>query len=504
MIGRGWLAAILLLGCAAAAAAKPFVCPRTGGDFVFGLDRLPDREIVMNTQEALIARDEANRPVLDLASAMTESADHLRYTFTLRAGIAFHNGKPLTSTDVAASFDRYARSAAGRTILDGVAGWDTPDPTTFVIRLHAPGPVFIEALSGFAAPVAIVPAEDRDSPSPPGTGPFRYQETGPDGSVVLRRNDAYQPNPAFADRTGFGGRKLACLNSVTFRPVMDPGDRAEGLKAGELHAVEDLPPRFLPDLKKDPDLAILPMRHWWIQIAIVNVSAPPTDNVLFRRAIQAALDMDEIMDAATGGEYSLNAGFQYPNQPAYSEAGKDTYNIKDPERAKALLTGSGYGGETVVLLTNKDDPPMYNAALVAQQQLQAIGINAELKVVDRATSIQMARQSATGWNVFFTAWGMAPAQGALAAMRLLADPNTGYRPLNSPGDPGLLSAWADMTGLPDPAGRQAAFARMQAIALDQVYAIPFGTLTKIQGTRANVRGFAPFRIPRLFNVWFAE
>ena len=132
----------------------------------------------------------------------------------------------------------------------------------------------------------------------------------------------------------------------------------------------------------------MPLQNWWIQIATPNTSVPPTDNLMFRKAVQAALDMDEIMDAASDGNYRLNVGFQYPNQPDYTDAGKETYNLHDAALAKKYLAQSGYKGEPVVLLTDKDYPPMYNSALVMQQQLQAIGINAQMKVVDWPTSVQ--------------------------------------------------------------------------------------------------------------------
>ena len=171
----------------------------------------------------------------------------------------------------------------------------------------------------------------------------------------------------------------------------------------------------------------MPLQNWWIQIALPNTSFPPTDNLLFRKAVQAALDMDEIMDAATDGNYRLNVGFQYPNQPSYTDAGKETYNIKDPAQAKEYLTQAGYKGEPIILLTNKDYPPMYNSALVMAEQLKAVGINAELKVVDWPTSVRhMTQERATGWNFFFTGWGTQPALGALATMQFFAPPNADY------------------------------------------------------------------------------
>jgi peptide/nickel transport system substrate-binding protein len=339
---------------------------------------------------------------------------------------------------------------------------------------------------------------------PVGTGPFQLVESVPGSFVKLKRYDGYVPNTSFQVRTGFGGYKQACLNTVTFRIVTEPGARVAGLKTGELQGVEDLPTKALPDLKKDKNVTILPLNNWWIQIANPNTSAPPTDNLLVRKAIQAALDMDEIMDAASDGNYRLNVGFQYPNQPSYTDAGKETYNIHDAALAKKYLAEAGYKGEPVILLTNKDYPPMYNSALVMQQQLQAVGINAQMKVVDWPTSVQMMQNTIEGWNFHFTGWGTQPALGALATMQFLMMPTSTYKPKDGKDDPDILAAWNDMNNLPTPEGRQAAFARMQKLALERVYAVPFGSFTKVQGVRSNVQGFVPFRIPRMANVWMTR
>ena len=510
------------LGLAAThAQAAPFKCPSIGGDFVFGqeanintLDQMTSatistRNIAMNIYESLMTRDDNNNPILELADSMTEAPDHLTFTFKLRQGVKFHNGKALTSADVVASFDRYAKVGNQRSTLDNVKGWDAPDPMTFVMHMKVAQPTFIEALSSFSVPIVIIPAENRDVPAqqltnPIGTGPFQLVESVPGSFVKLKRYDGYQPNTHFEVRTGFGGYKQACLDTVTFRIVTEPGARVAGLKTGELQGVEDLPTKSLPDLKKDPKVTILPLNNWWIQIANPNTSAPPTDNLLVRKAIQAALDMDEIMDAASDGNYKLNVGFQYPNQPTYTDAGKETYNLHNADLAKKYLTEAGYKGEPVILLTNKDYPPMYNSALVMQQQLQAVGINAQMKVVDWPTSVQLMQNTTEGWNFHFTGWGTQPALGSLATMQFLVQPNATYKPKGGVDDPDVLAAWNDMNKLPAAADRQAAFARMQKLVLERVYAIPFGSFTKVQGVRSNVGGFAPFRIPRMANVWMTR
>ena len=511
------LAAALASGGAQAAAFK---CPATGGDFTFGqeanvnsLDQMASstistRNIAMNMFETLMTRDENFSPMLELADSMVEAPDHMSYTFKLRQGIRFHNGKPMSSADVVTSFARYAKVGILRSFLVNVASWDAPDAATFVIHMKKPQATFLLQLSSFSVPVVVVPSELAEDPPMQmktiGTGPWQLVDFTPGSSVKMKRYEGYVPNSQFETRSGFGGYKQACFDTVTFRIVTEAGARVAGLQTGELQGVEDLPTKSLTELKKNDKIKILPLNNWWIQIATVNHSQPPTDNLNFRKAVQAALDMDEVMDAATDNNYKLNVGFQYPNQADYTDSGKETYNIKDPAKAKAYLAQSGYKGEPVVLLTNKDYSSMYNAALVMSEELKAVGINAQLKVVDWPTSVNMALKPDTGWNFFYTGWGTQPALGALDTMQFLVQPNAAYQPKDGKDDADLLADWNEMNNAFDPALRQAAFARMQKTALEKVMVLPFGSLTKVQGTRANVQGFTPFRIPRMSNVWFAN
>ncbi|MFI4983041.1 MAG: ABC transporter substrate-binding protein, partial [Nevskiales bacterium] len=389
----------------------------------------------------------------------------MSYTFKLRQGVKFHNGKPMSSADVVASFERYSKMGILRSMLGNVASWEAPDAATFVIKMKKAQPTFLLQLSSFSVPIIIIPAEDKDDTALQlktiGTGPFQLTEFTPGSQVKLRRYDGYTPSNTFEERTGFGGYKQACFDTVTFRIVTEPGARVAGMQTGELQGVEDLPTKALADLKKDPKITLLPLLNWWIQIALPNASNPPTDNMKFRQAVQAALEMDDIMDAASDGNYKLNVGFRYPNNPDYTDAGKETYNQHNAAKAKQLLGEAGYKGEPVVLLTNKDYPAMYNSALVMSEQMKAVGINAQLKVVDWPTSVNMALKPDTGWNFFYTGWGTQPALGGLDTIQLLINPNAAYQPKDGKDDPDLLAAWNKMNNDPDPAGRQAGFAEAQ-------------------------------------------
>ena len=513
----GFAAALFM---AAPAIAAPFQCPKVGGEFTFGqeanvnsLDQMASntistRNIAMNMYEALMTRDEANNAIPDLAQSFTMSPDQLTYTFKLRDGVKFHNGKTMTSADVLASFERYGRVGLERDMFKNVASMEAPDASTFVIKMKQPQPTFIERISSFSVPIIIIPAENKDDPAMQlktvGTGPWQLVDFVPGSHVKLKRFDGYVPNTAYENRTGFGGYKKACFDTVVFRIVTESGARVAGLKTGELQGVEDLPTKSLEDLKKNKDVTIAPLANWWVQIAVPSVSAAPTDNIDVRKAIQAVLDMDEIMDAATDGNYKLNVGFQYPHQASYTDAGKQFYNLKDPKLAKEYLAKAGYKGEPVVLLTNKDYTSMYNAALVMAEQMKAVGINAQLKVVDWPTSVSIMTKNEPGWNYFFTGYGTQPALGALATMQFFVAPGANYKPKGDVDDPDMLAQWNEMNSNPDAKQRQLAFEKMQTIIFEKAYALPFGSLTKVQGVRANVKGYTPFRIPRMSNVWFSN
>jgi len=513
----GLLAGLTGLAAAPAQSAN-FECPRKGGELTFASEAkinsldmhasnvISTRNVAMNLYESLMTRNEKNEPILELADSLAVSPDGMSFTFKLRPGIHFHNGKELSSADVVASFDRYAKIGLERAMLENVEKWEAPDGATFVIRLKKAQPTFIEDLSSFSVPIVIIPAESKDDPPQRlnivGTGPFQLVEFVPDSHVKLKRYEGYKPNTQLGERTGFGGYKVACLDSINYRIVTEPGARVAGLETGEFQAVEDVPTKAQAELKKNTKITLLPLENWWIHAAYPNTAIPPTDNLLVRKAIQAALDMDEIMEASTDGAYRLNVGFQYPGRITYTDAGKETYNIKNPELAKKYLKEAGYNGEPLILLTNKDYTSMYNAALVVAEQLKAIGMNVKLEVLDWPASLQRWDKGGPGWNFFFNGTGTQPALGPLATMKFFVPPtNIAYHPKDNVADPDLVAAYADMVSQPKAEDRQAAFARMQKVILEKVYALPFGSLTKVQAVRENVKGFTPFRIPRFSNVW---
>ncbi len=519
-----WLAGISVaaLFAAAAPAMAAWECPETGGDVTFGQEAkvnsldmhasstISTRNVAMHIFESLMTRDETNNPILELAEAVDTSEDGLTYTFTLRDGITFHDGSDMTSADVAASFDRYSKIGVERGILSNVESWETPDDLTFVVHMSQAQPTFLEDLSSFSVPIVIIPSENAGADplklEPVGTGPFELVEFVADSHVKLKRFDGYKPNEAYDERTGFGGYKVACVDTVTFRIVTEPGSRVAGLETGELDAVEDVPQASVERLSSNPDIAMIPYENFWIHLATPNFEKPPTDKKLVRQAIAAALDMEEIMLVATDGAYNVNFGFQTQDRAVYSDAGKEYFNLADPEKAKALLEEAGYDGEELVLLTNRDYSTMYNAALVMSEQLQDIGMNVRVEVQDWPATIATRNKNPDAWNYHFTGWGTNTSLGYLAVFKFLAPPQPIYA-MSDPEknmDEAFNTAYTEMMNGANFEVRKEAFAEAQRVVMEDGLALPFGWLTKNQAARSNVHNFVPFRIPRMYNVWMGS
>jgi peptide/nickel transport system substrate-binding protein len=499
-----------------ASGQQRFQCARIGGDFVLGLEaKVPTydqhvstagaaRNIAAHMFEALMTRDEKMAPMLSLAESLTESPDGPTFVFKLRQGVSFHNGKPMTSADVVASYERYKRVGAERNALAVIDRWEAPDAETFVIHLKERQATFLDAFSNFTAPAVIVPKENADAEPnrlpPIGTGPYRLVEFIGDTQIKLRRFDGFKPDMRHAMPTGFGGYKQACVDTITFRMLTEGGTRIAALEAGEVHAVEDVPTTAQKRLAQNANIKLIRLEDFWLHVSYPNFSAPPTDNLKVRQAIQAALDMEEIMEAASDGAYKLGHAYQFRDSVYYSEAGKELYNQKDKAKARRLLQEAGYAGEQVILLTNRDYVQMYNASVVMAEQLKAVGINAELLVLDWPAALDKSVKDRTGWNIFFSGWTSVVAQGGLQSLRFLGDPFNVHKPKDNKSDAQFMEAWLGGLSSAMLEDRKLAFERAQRRAYEEVMALPLGILPKVQATRANVEGFSPFFITRAWNV----
>ncbi len=510
---------LVLSGAAATGAllGVPSYAQKRGGDVVVGTIAAPPttdaqtslaevtRNISLHWIETLYARDESASPIPDLAQKCDVSPDGKTYTFTLRQAARFHNGDEMTAADVKASLERHARVGAGSPVLKSAEAIVPVSKYVVRVVLKQPMPGFIDLISSPRVPIGIMPAsegdKDRGKINHIGTGPYQFLEFKPDSHVRLKRFEGYTANTAFANRNGFGGRKTAYFDTVTFRHIPEGGARAAALETGEIHAVDMLPVPTAERLKGNPHVKLYPVMPWAYQTIIVNAGWGPTANMKVRQAIQAILDCEEIMAIAGEGLYRLTHGWQNPGTTYFvGDVGKELYNQKDLAKGKQLLQEAGYKGEEIVFLTDSNYYSHQQTAVVAGEQLKRAGINLKLTVVDWPTAFQL-RLKPEGWNLWALSLGIESYEGPYSVASQFSTENNG-KGHQLAADP-ELTKWNDALNTSVKVeDRVKAFANFQRRMYEFVPAIKIGDLGRYQATRANVMGYAPGRIPRMWDVWF--
>ena len=360
------------------------------------------RNINMNMYETIYGFSDDVKPIPILAETVEISDDGLTYRFPLRRGVKFHNGKEMTAVDVKASLERYRRVGATGNMLDSVASIEITGDYEVTLKMSQVAPTFLEAFSSPRAPAVIIPAEEADAEPGKtkftGTGPYKFVEFVPDSFVKLERFADYTADTRYAGIDGFGGKKTAYFDTVTYRIMPEGGARIAALEAGEVHVLEQIPVPAARRLASDPNIETYENMPWAFLTFIMNMNVPPTDNVKFREAVQVALNMEEISAIATEGLYNLDHGWQYPGSTYDAgDIGLEYYNQADIPRAKALLEEAGYNGEEFSILTDSNIPEHNKSAVVIAENLKAAGINVVINQVDWPTALQIRLQP-EGWN----------------------------------------------------------------------------------------------------------
>ena len=501
---------------ALAVAISPALAQKKGGNVIVGISAPPpltdaqastaeaSRNISMHWIETLFARDENSNPIPDLATKADISADGKTYVITLREGVKFHNGQEMTAEDVIASLQRYAKVGGESLVMTHVTEMIATSKYVVTVKLRNPIPGLIDQLSSPGAPIGIMPKSEGDKERGKvnhiGTGPFKFIEYKPDSHVKLTRFDEYSPNTNFQKRDGFGGKKTAYFDTVTVRFIPEGGARTAALETGEIHAVDLLPPASAKRLKDNKSINIYEAMPWAFMVIVLNASYGPTKDIKVRQAIQAALDHEEIMAIAGDGLFRLTHGLQHPGTAYYAgDVGKDLYNKKDLAKAKALLAEAGYKGEEIVFLTD-NSPQSSNSSVVALEQLKKIGINIKLNTTDWPSAYAL-RDKPDGWSMWPVGLGIQPYNGPYAVTSIFASDHEG-KGWQWVTDPELSRANQVLNTALTLDERKKAFADFQKRFYEFVPAIKLGDYGRYQATRANLKGYAPSRIPRMWDVWF--
>jgi peptide/nickel transport system substrate-binding protein len=355
-------------------------------------------DFALQLVEGLVGYNEGGTPTPLLAEKVELSADGKTYTFTLREGVKFHNGAELTSADVLWSWNRYMDPKTEWRCLsefDGRSGLkveavSAPDPRTFVMMIDKPNALFLDTMARTdCAMTAILHKDsvkaDGTWEKPIGTGPFKFGEWKRGEYFTMTAFDGYK-SPGQGKIDGYVGSKRPLLKEVKFLVVKDAATVKAGLLSGALQMSETLP-SDVDELKKAPNLKVEIAPNAVRHNFLIQTRDPVMGNKKLRQTIAAALDYPELVAAASNDLGTPNNSPIYSTSGYFGEVQKKGHTY-DPARAKQLLEEAGYKGEKITILANKRPTvPSFPAAVVWQQMLQAVGINAEIEVLDWATQL---------------------------------------------------------------------------------------------------------------------
>jgi peptide/nickel transport system substrate-binding protein len=457
-----------------------------------------------NIYERLVDLDEKGMPMPGLASKWAVSSDGLVYTFSLRQGVKFHNGREMTAEDVVYSYNRLMDPKTKYpfvTQVQNIKDVKAVDKYTVQFTLKAPTITLMVYMSNPYGTHAIVPKEEVEKQGgtlnrPVGTGPYRFVEYVPDKHVIVERNKDYKASPL--PTSGTGGKKPAYADRIRFVPIKDAAVRSMALKSGDIDFTLRVAWEEIDDFKKDPNIVthVSPGLAYVMLMFGVNTSANKFIRMAdFRRAVGHCLDLQELVDGSVFGNSLVNPSLVNVVDPFYSDVHKKGYG-KDLNKAKELLKKVGYDGTPVKVAVTKVYLNTYKTAILAEQMLGEAGIKVQLDVKEWPALLQDANSGK--YDILsFIASGMT--DPCLNMARVHSKRNfVGYK--NEKLD--ALAEKAEATH--DFAARKKAYEQIHEIMLEDVPLLKLYDHSVAPATRKYVKGFKPMPYTadaRLWHVW---
>ena len=341
--------------------------------------------VLYAVHDALVKPMPAGQNTPSLAESWTQSKDGLTYEFALRKGVKFHNGDPVTATDVKFSFDRY-KGAAAKLLKDKVREVQIVGPGRVRFHLKEPWPDFMTFYGTSASGAAwIVPktyvekvGDDGFKKAPVGAGPYKVVSFNPGVDLVMEAFDGYW-------------RKVPSVKRLVFRSLPDETTRAAALKAGDVDIVYLLSGPTAEEVKRTPGLrlaAAKPPGVVFLDLPEQWDSKSPWHDRRVRLAASYALDRNALNQAETLG-MSRPTGGLIPRVLEFARAYDPP--AYDPAQAKKLLAEAGFpNGFDAGELT--PFPPFFSLAEAIGNYLQAVGVRTKMRTMERAAFLTAWRE----------------------------------------------------------------------------------------------------------------
>ncbi len=326
------------------------------------------KEVLFNVFEGLVKPSPDGEIINAVASDVQKSEDGLTYTFTLRDGVKFHNGNPVTIDDVLYSIDRRRDGKDTAAYLDTleVIKEMKGDGNTLTITLSQPNNEFL----AFIMNCYIIPADyTKQETAPIGTGPYKFVSRSVQDNLVLERNEDYWGEAAKIDK-------------VTFKILEKAEALVTGLQSGALDVVMHMTTDQTVQLDEN-QINVEEGSMNLIQALYLNNKVAPFDNVKVRQALSYAVDKQAVIDQAFDGHGTVVGTSMLPSLAKYYDESLSTYYKKDIKKAKKLLKEAGYPkGFKMTITVPSNYAPHVNTATVLVEMLAEAGIKATVEPVD--------------------------------------------------------------------------------------------------------------------------
>ncbi len=370
--------------------------------------------------DTLFGTDEKSRIQPQMVEKWSVSQDQKQWSFTLRSGLVFHDGKPVTGEDVIASLARWGkRDAMGQKLMSFVERMEAPGPASFRILLREPCGFVLEALGKPSSNVPfIMPKRVADTPADKqiedatGSGPyiFKKDEFKPGDKAVYVRNDRYVPRKEAP--SGTAGGKHVHVDRVEWNLALrDAQSQVNALANAEVDVLERPAFESYEQLKAAPNVQLVTKDPLGFQyMCRFNHLHPPFNNAKVRQAALAAMAQEPFLRAQVGIKefYRPCASMFTCNTPYGSSKGSEIQSKSNMKKAQELVKGSGYDGTAVVIIKPTDLAAIQKLPDVAAQLLRQAGFKVDLQAMDWNTVVSRRAKKEPpaqgGWNIFCTAW----------------------------------------------------------------------------------------------------
>ena len=390
-----------------------------------------------------------------LAESIDHNPDYTEWTIKLRSGITFHDGSPLDANTVKVNIDGLAKSPLTGPALFNLGATTVVDTLTLSVKTKSPWvpfPYYLTEQLGHVAGLKQL-ADTSGKAQPIGTGPFMFKEWVPGDHFTAVRNPNYW-------RKG-----LPYLDSITYKPIVDPQSRENSLKAGNIDFMHSSDTQNVFDLMKSSAFSQINDLQSTIgepdeSMVMLNTTAPPLDDLRVRQALAYAIDRQKVIDTVYNSLNPPSDGPFHPGSPYYV---KPDYPSFDKAKAKALVDAyTKEKGPITFKYGTTNSPKNLQTNQLIQSMWKDVGINVEIIQVEQSPYILNAilgNYQAYGWRQFGTP---DPDANYVWWSSLTALPN-GKQALNFARnrDPQIDAALQAGRTSADPAARAAAYKTIQ-------------------------------------------